>query len=95
MGHSENDDNNSFLDEGSGFVSDNNAGDLENELSIDKEGGNGGLTTAKETLQLGKNFVVKKHNLSSVQEGEDLMPFSKKMDQALMFIDEALIVNMH
>ncbi len=28
-----------------------------------------------------------------MEEGEDSHPFSKKMDQALKFIDEALIVN--
>ncbi|CDW76813.1 UNKNOWN [Stylonychia lemnae] len=83
MGQSENEDNNSFLDDGSGFVSENNAGDLENELSIEKDG----LIQAKETIQLGKNFVVKKHNLSTVQESEE-HPFSKKMDMALQFIDD-------
>jgi hypothetical protein len=30
-----------------------------------------------------------KHSLSTVQEGEDVMPFSNKMDEALNFIEYA------
>lgn len=62
MGQSErDDDNNSFLDEGSGFMTDNNE-DQDGELSTEKEG----FAIGKETLQLGKNLIVKKHNLSTV-----------------------------
>lgn len=91
MGQSEGEgDNNSFLDEGSGFMTENNE-DQDGELSTEKDG----FVKGKETLQLGKNLIVKKHNLSTVQEGEDLLPFSKKMDTALLFIGEVLADNIH
>ena len=33
---------------------------------------------------------MKKHNLSTVQESEDVMPFAKKMDYAVQFIADTL-----
>lgn len=76
------------MNEESGFASDHNAVDLEHDRTMDNN--KNATMIVKETLQLGKNLIIKKQNLETVQEGEDLLPFSKKMDQALFFIEDAL-----
>jgi hypothetical protein len=40
-----------------------------------------------------KKIVIFKHTLSNVQEGKDLMPFSKKIDEAMDFIDQIFAVD--
>lgn len=81
------DEKDSFLDNESGLSQNDDKNDSDS--AINEKG-----MLGKDTIQLQKKIiVVQKHNLSTVQESEDMMPFAKKMDSALNFIDEAFSEN--
>ena len=45
-------------------------------------------TPRKTRWNLGQNLILRKHNLNNVQEGNDMIPFNTKMQNATEFIHE-------